>query len=183
MFKWHLYFDQKYEKNEQEVDELIKKNLNLKNRFILTIDELNDLFEANSKLNYLQSKFYKHLSTRFAKAENARGNFFYNEKTPYIITDLNWLMSVIDVLSNGRPSDHKLNNIVGQNIPIWDLSELKETLKNFCPPDQFEYLILFLKDNNLLIVTYEQKVIPLFWLSKNQEASIVTIKKKFNKLV
>ena len=179
MFKWHLYFDEKYENNEQEVEELIKKYLNLKNRFILTIDELNDLFEANTKLRLLQSKFYKHLSIRFAKAENARGNFFYNEKTSYIITDLSWLMSVIDVLSNGKSNDHKLNNIVGPDIPIWNVSELKETLKNFCPSDQFEYLILFLKDNNLIIVTDEEKLIPLFWLGKNHEASIVTIKRKF----
>lgn len=180
MFKWNLFFDEKNEKVEQEIDELIEKNLNLNNRYILTVDELNQLFESNKKLKYYQSKFYKQLSMRYAKAENARGHFYYNEKTPYIITDISWLMNVIDILSNGRTSESKLNKIFGSNIPIWSSSELKEKLKNLCPTEKiFNYLISFLKESNLLIVPEQELVIPLFWLSKNQDFSLVNSNLKF----
>ncbi|RNA37676.1 serine threonine- kinase pats1 [Brachionus plicatilis] len=170
MFKWHLYYEDKYENSEKEIDELIKKSIDLKNKPILTIDELNQLFLANEKLKDYQSNQFKQLSLRYARAQSARGRFFFNEKTKFIITDLIWLKSIFDILANKETNESHLNDILG--IPVWNINELKEELKKLCPNDQiFDYLISFLKENSLIIVTDKEEIIPIFCLSKNQNSA------------
>ncbi|RNA05403.1 dynein heavy chain axonemal [Brachionus plicatilis] len=172
MFKWNLYYEDKYENSEKEIDELIKKSIDLKNEPILTIDELNQLFLANEKLKEYQSNQFKQLSLRYARAQNARGRFFFNEKTKFIITDLIWLKSIFDILANKETNESHLNDILGTGIPVWNINELKEELQKLCPTDQiFDYLISFLKENSLIILTDKEEIIPIFCLSKNQDSA------------
>ncbi|RNA31795.1 dynein heavy chain domain-containing 1-like [Brachionus plicatilis] len=115
MFKWFLYYGDKYEETEIEVDELITKTLNFENRYILTIDDLVQIFLSNKKLKEFQSKY--------ARAESARGRFLFDEKSKFLITDLSWFKNIVDVLSKGKTNDPTLDNIFGANVPIWNQIE------------------------------------------------------------
>ena len=177
MFNWYLYYQDQFQdvQIQIEVDELITKSLNLESRYILTLDDLNYIFLSNQRLKEYQSKHFEHLFLKYARAESARGRFLLDEKSKILITDMNWFKNIIDIMSKAKTSDQTLINIFGPDLPIFNLNDLKEELKNLIPSDQiFNNLILFLTENNLITLTSKNNIISLFCIKKNQNPTIVS---------
>lgn len=176
-FNWNLYYNDQYENSEKEIDDLINMSIDLKNKPILTLDELNQLFLQNEKLRDYQSNKFKQLSLRYVRAQNARGIFFFNEKTKFIITDLNWLKQIFDILSKSNKEESGLN-LMSLNVPVWKISSLNEKLKKLCINQQiFDYILSFLRENNLILVTEKEEVISLFCLRESPDSTFVSILK------
>ena len=63
-----------------------------------------------------------------------QGNFHFidSEKSKFIVTDLNWLSTIVDAISTDPKSnkdDRELRKILGKNVPIWKKEALREHLK------------------------------------------------------
>jgi len=56
----------------------------------------------------------------------------------FVITDLNWLSEIIELISNepkiadsGKNRDiEKIRKIVGKNVPLWKMKTLKQNIKS-----------------------------------------------------
>lgn len=177
MFNWHLYYEGKYGDLEENVDDLISKNIHLNDSYILTLDQFNQKFTTNEQLKKYQCETYHQLSMRYAKAESAKGRFYYNEKSNFIITDINWFENIFDILSSGNfTAEQKNNQIFGQNVGLSESEKLKERLKNFCKNYQtFENLFKFLIETNIILITDENVLVPLFLLNEEYSDRFVRL--------
>jgi hypothetical protein len=146
-FSWFLYLKtagNHFNDLEIDIDQINTHldSLHLKNEKLLDLKHYFDRLESHQQL----SKYLINAENRLAimeahlKARNARGSFFIIEKNPHddqrvLITDLNLLAEVLNLIANfkmctQRSNDsHELSYVLGDGVPVWNLNELKEILR------------------------------------------------------
>lgn len=138
MFPWIAYIHTESINNMSDemcrkINSISRSIDNLEIDPIMTIDDfyLRVENDENVKKNLLSKKIS--LPEVYAKAEAAKGNYYFDRDTHFIITDLKLMADLLEVISGSCLSSIKidtLSEIIGEQTPLWKLNDLLDKFKS-----------------------------------------------------